>query len=689
MKRTSLLAFLLTILLLAPAQANTVLLSDDFTGSAMNANWWRIPTWTSPTDGTYVGRTQFMCTQSFGLPQVSNGVAAIVLNTYNNRPNPQSFYGADLISKQLFSVGPGMLLTVRARMDAPLRRGVVGGIFLYALKPGSNTLHDEIDFEILGNRPDGVQTNVYANEPLGAGHPVFSKFATGSATDDHVYQVLWEPDKVTWFVDGTSVRTETVHVPQGAMYMHLNMWAPASDWAAAYDASLQPTNVSATSQTLQMSVDRVKLESMISSPSAVVQFTNQRAVLVTNLPNYPVLGVSPEATQVTVNGAAAPLADGGYRYDVTLQPGSNTFTVMAKNASQVLSSEKKTVIYNPAWSTEDQQLLYVVPNSTVQETFVINLTGGYLLGLLPGRAVHSASPDGAFVTDESNWMISAATGKQGAQLPFSSGAYPLYSGTGVFAYAGRQKVKVKTGQVLSSGIPLPVDARFSSLLTDGRIAVFSAGEKKISLMSDTAISAAISIPEMAYYANDGHVDPTGTYAVAASTAGGGSTINLIKVKTGYRYPAISGLPDWANEITFTPDGRKALIGAHGNAYYGGGGVYVLDLATGRIKGVNDGTNAGNVDGYNRYGAGAVLAARDNYVYTTSCYTQWTASDSRTIIQGEKDHRGVDVLRLDSGARLQFVRSFFLNTTDRSDIGHCLFLKPIPPPNAIKAWAIYH
>ncbi len=58
-------------------------------------------------------------------------------------------------------------------MSAPLRPGIVGGLFLYALAPGSNTLHDEIDFELLSNVPDQVQTNIYGNEPLGIGHVEF------------------------------------------------------------------------------------------------------------------------------------------------------------------------------------------------------------------------------------------------------------------------------------------------------------------------------------------------------------------------------------------------------------------------------------------------------------------------------------------------------------------------------------
>ena len=103
---------------------------------------------------------RFRCTQNSSPPAANDSNAIITVETYN--PTGFSFYGTDLISNQSFPLGKGIHITVRAKMDTSTR-GIVGGIFLYALKAGSTTLHDEIDFELLTNRTDGVQTNIYSN----------------------------------------------------------------------------------------------------------------------------------------------------------------------------------------------------------------------------------------------------------------------------------------------------------------------------------------------------------------------------------------------------------------------------------------------------------------------------------------------------------------------------------------------
>ncbi len=237
---------------------STTLLYDDFNGSIVSAGNWRIPTWESPTDGTYVGRTQFRCSQNSPLPAARNSNAIIALDTYN--PTGLSFYGTDLISNQSFALGQGFTITVRAKMDAPFPAGIVGGIFLYA-PPASigNTFHDEIDFELLGNEPNHVWTNIYGNEPLGTGHPEAFAYASGSATDYHTYQIQWLPDRVSWYVDGTLFRTVTTQspVPAGPMYVHLNVWVPYSDFAAAYDPNLHWESSPSANQTFSMSVDWV------------------------------------------------------------------------------------------------------------------------------------------------------------------------------------------------------------------------------------------------------------------------------------------------------------------------------------------------------------------------------------------------------------------------------------------------
>jgi len=249
-----------TFLLIFPSflYAATTLLYDDFIGNIVSANDWHIPTWVSPNDGTFVGRTQFRCTQNSSLPAAENGNAIITVETYN--PTGFSFYGTDLISNQLVSLTTGIHITVRAKMNTSTK-GIVGGIFLYALKPGSTILHDEIDFELMTNSPNGFQTNIYNNEELGKGHPEFVTYSNGSITDYHIYEIKWLPNKVSWFVDGSLVRTNTSNVPMGPMYFHLNMWVPGEEWPEAYSEDLQPSASESLNQIFSMSVDYVHIRS--------------------------------------------------------------------------------------------------------------------------------------------------------------------------------------------------------------------------------------------------------------------------------------------------------------------------------------------------------------------------------------------------------------------------------------------
>jgi len=240
------------------------LLYDDFSGNRVSPSRWHIPTWVSPTDGTVVGLTQFRFTQNSSLPAADNSNAIIVVESYN--PTAFSFYGTDLRSNQSFALGTGIHITVRAKMNTTTP-GIVGGIFLYGLKPGSTTYHDEIDFELLTNLPNGAQTNIYSNEKLGTGNVQFVPYTSGSITDYHTYEIKWQPDQVSWFIDGNLVRTDTSYVPAGPMNFHLNIWVPDPGWRAAHDPNLKPATSASSNQIFSMSVDSVHIQSITPPPA--------------------------------------------------------------------------------------------------------------------------------------------------------------------------------------------------------------------------------------------------------------------------------------------------------------------------------------------------------------------------------------------------------------------------------------
>jgi beta-glucanase (GH16 family) len=256
-------SLLLALALAGPAFAadGNTLLHDDFNAPSVDPNLWHIPTFTASGDGTFVGRTQFRVTQDSGLPALTGGNLVIPIESHN--PKEKSFLAGELISNQAFPAGEGIDITIRARMSVPLNPGIVGGLFLYALQPGSHTLHDEIDFELLSNMPGKVQTNIYGNEPLGVGHVKFIPYRTGAMTDFHDYEIKWTPTRVAWLIDGKLVRTTTANIPAGPMQLYLNLWAPDPAWPGGYSPAIQPARSHTENAVVgSLLVDRVTIRTL-------------------------------------------------------------------------------------------------------------------------------------------------------------------------------------------------------------------------------------------------------------------------------------------------------------------------------------------------------------------------------------------------------------------------------------------
>jgi hypothetical protein len=238
---------------ITPAADLQVLFVDNFS-APLDSKVWDYPHFSAINNPSFYGRTQIR--QS--LPDVSGGSVHLALDTFN--PTGLSLYGSEIITRQTFSPnGGGIAFEASARL-VTATSGIVGSVFGYNFD-FSTHLHDEIDFELLGNDAAAgrsrVQTNVYANEPLGAGHGQFVPVT--DLTSFHVYRMEWYSTAVRWFIDGQLVREDTAHVPQGAMALHANIWAPDKDWADAYSELLQPVSSAASNTTYYVDVDYVRV----------------------------------------------------------------------------------------------------------------------------------------------------------------------------------------------------------------------------------------------------------------------------------------------------------------------------------------------------------------------------------------------------------------------------------------------
>jgi beta-glucanase (GH16 family) len=243
-----------------PTGETATLFFDDFS-APLDPNIWDYNHFSAVNNPSFYGRTQ----QRQTLPSVSNGVLHLQLDTFNPTnlppPAPPTFYGSEAITKQTFapSNGAGIAFEVSARIVTPVA-GIVGGLFGYNFNSATG-LHSELDTELLGNEVaagrNRAETNVYSNEPSNAGHPQFVPAI--DLTQFHIYRMEWFPDRVRWLIDNYVVREDTVHIPQGALALHLNIWAPTADFADAYSASLQPTSNAASNVSYFADVDYVRV----------------------------------------------------------------------------------------------------------------------------------------------------------------------------------------------------------------------------------------------------------------------------------------------------------------------------------------------------------------------------------------------------------------------------------------------
>jgi hypothetical protein len=237
--------------------AVTTVFKDSFSGRGPLTAWTK--------DVSYLGRTQLADL----LPVKVGGAVKLTIDSYN--PTGYSFYGTGIVSDKVITpeAGKTVVVTVRAKLDVPITGGYVGGLFLYPLNAvaGQNS---ELDFELSSAHLTQAETNVYANEPLGEGHPeAVDMPASGAITGWHVYQLSINPGvAVTWSIDGAVVRTESTYFPSGPMQLRINLWAPAAEWQWAYSAEIGPVSDAAQNTRASMSVDYAVIQE-VKNPAAV------------------------------------------------------------------------------------------------------------------------------------------------------------------------------------------------------------------------------------------------------------------------------------------------------------------------------------------------------------------------------------------------------------------------------------
>ena len=138
-----------------------------------------------------------------------------------------------------------------AELRAAVGSGVVTGLFLHRNSP-----RQEIDIEILGDRPTEMLVNVFFNpgnvgtrlETGYYGTPVRIPLGFDATQGFHRYEINWDAGQIQWGVDGLLVHERSqwtpTPVPDLPLEFNLNVWSSESiRFAGPFDEAVLPTSV--------------------------------------------------------------------------------------------------------------------------------------------------------------------------------------------------------------------------------------------------------------------------------------------------------------------------------------------------------------------------------------------------------------------------------------------------------------
>lgn len=201
-----------------PAEGERTQYLVDFSAGASEAFHW--------ADGWSNGGV-FNCSWRKENAAIGDETMALTVSREGN-----SYYGAEYRSNDRYSYG-----YYSVSMKAAKGSGIISSFFIYTGDPW-----DEIDIEFLGKDTTKVQFNYFTGGV--GGHEYVYDLGFDAAEEFHEYGFLWEPDRITWFVDGVEVYRAEVDIPSHPAQIMMNAWNArnADDWTGKLDETALPTS---------------------------------------------------------------------------------------------------------------------------------------------------------------------------------------------------------------------------------------------------------------------------------------------------------------------------------------------------------------------------------------------------------------------------------------------------------------
>ncbi len=156
---------------------------------------------------------------------IGNGYLALTIDqdkgNHRNDSDPRNYSGGEFRTNNFYHYG-----YYETSMKAIKNNGVVSSFFTYTgpsdVVNGQKNPWDEIDIEILGKDTTKVQLNYYRDSK--GGHETMIDLGFDASQDFHRYGFDWQPDHITWYVDGKEVHTMWGDVPRTPSKIMMNVW---------------------------------------------------------------------------------------------------------------------------------------------------------------------------------------------------------------------------------------------------------------------------------------------------------------------------------------------------------------------------------------------------------------------------------------------------------------------------------
>ena len=169
----------------------------------------------------------------------SSSIMTLILDKIDENSNVK-YKSGEIRSKEKYGYG-----LFEVRMKPVLHPGVVSSFFVYTSScddPGNPWEEIDIEFIKCPNGNDScqvMQCNYFTNGIGNNEHKVSLNF--DATVDYHVYAFKWEPDKITWYIDGNIVHSVTnKNIPNHAGRIMMNLWSTinADNWTGKHDGKV-------------------------------------------------------------------------------------------------------------------------------------------------------------------------------------------------------------------------------------------------------------------------------------------------------------------------------------------------------------------------------------------------------------------------------------------------------------------